>query len=262
MPIIKNLKKIKGELVAPPKIGEIIEAEVVAKERSEIFLDLGSKGIGIIYGKEFANAKDVLKKAKPGDRLNIKVLELENEDGYREVSLSGASEDLAWKNLSEAKEKNEPFTAIVKGANKGGLLCEVKNIMGFLPSSQLTPANYPKVEGADPVKIAQELQKLVGKILEVKIYSVDAKEKKLILSEKSQQKEKPKKIAQDFQEGQKFKIEVSGITNFGVFVKLPDDSEGLIYSDQIPENISLKIGDKAQAEIIKIEADRVYLSLK
>jgi len=260
MTIIKGLKKIKEELTSPPKIGEILEGIVVAKERSEIFLDLGAKGIGIIYGKEFAGAKDALKKAKPGDMFQVKITELENEDGYREISLSGANEDLAWKELTTAKENNETFDAVVKGSNKGGLLCEVKKIMGFLPSSQLTPTNYPKVEGADPIKIAHELQKLVGETLKVKVYSVDAKEKKLILSEKSPQKEK--KITFDYEEGQTFEVKVSGITSFGAFVKLPDETEGLVYSEEMPENNNLKIGDPIEAKIIKIEGERIYLSLK
>jgi len=58
---IKILKKIKQEIICPPKIGEIVEGEIVATEPNTLFLDLGSKGIGIIYGRALYESKNIIK---------------------------------------------------------------------------------------------------------------------------------------------------------------------------------------------------------
>lgn len=56
---LKGLKKIKSEIICPPKAGEIIEGKVISRYRSSLFLDLGPQGVGIIYGREFFQAKDL-----------------------------------------------------------------------------------------------------------------------------------------------------------------------------------------------------------
>ena len=89
MPIkkLKALRNTRLEIVPPPKIGEIIEGAVSATGRSSLFLDLGPKGIGIIYGSEFYKAKDSLKHLKQGEKITAKVIGLENDEGYRELSV-------------------------------------------------------------------------------------------------------------------------------------------------------------------------------
>ena len=69
----KNLRKIKEEIICPPKIGEIVEGKIVASEPNALFLDLGFQGIGIIYGRAFYEAKDILKNLKIGDKLSAKI---------------------------------------------------------------------------------------------------------------------------------------------------------------------------------------------
>lgn len=266
--MIKSLKKIKDEIISPPKVGEIIEGTVLTRDRSSLFLDLGAKGIGIIFGREFTNAKEMLKDLKLGDKLSTKVVDLETEDGYRELSLTKAHQEMAWEELAEIKENNDILEVLIKGANKGGLICFIKGISGFLPASQLLSQHYPKVDGADPAKIASELQKLVGQKIKVRIYSVDPKEKKLILSEKAIQKEKMDQELMSYSTGDKVAGVISGVTNFGAFLKFGESLEGLIHTSEINsaegenETNGLKIGDKVKAKVIKIENNRIYLSLK
>ena len=256
------------ELVSPPKKGEIIEGKIISRGRSSVYLDLGAKGIGIIYGREFFAAKDNLKNLDAGEKVAAKVLGLETDEGYRELSLAGARQDLVWEELLEIKEKEEIIEVPVKGANKGGLVCEIKGIQGFLPASQLNPEHYPKVEGADPTKIARELQKLVGEKVKVKIFDLDQRQNKVIFSEKATKKEERKEELSNYKTGDIVEGEISGITNFGAFVKFGENLEGLIHASEISEKEEekpsdiLKIGQKIKAKIIEIAKERVYLSLK
>lgn len=264
----------KNNLFRPLQVGKIIEGKVVGKGRSSIFLDLGIWGTGIIYGREYQEAKEALKKLKENDALLAKVVDLENEEGYVELSLNQASSELNWDNLKEKREKGEKITVKITGANKGGLLAEVSGVQAFLPVSQLSPENYPRVEGADSSKILQELQKFIDKELEVKIFDLNSKEGKLILSERAKESEKIRKMLNNYNIGDVVEGEVTGITDFGVFIKFSKgktDSEfveGLIHISELdwqliedPSDI-VKVGNKVKAKIISIADDKVSLSLK
>jgi len=275
---MKNILE-KENLMKPPKIGEIVQGKIVNKGKASIFLDLGIWGTGIIYGREFYEAKNKLKDLKIGDKVFTKITDLENEEGFIELSLTKAGKELAWEELSRKKESDETIKVKISGANKGGLLAEVSGIPAFLPVSQLSQANYPKVEGGDSQKILMSLQKFIGKEIEVKIFDFDQKEEKLILSEKAKETKKIKELLKKYEIGDVVETEVTGIVDFGVFVKfLPSEAlakegsiqtlEGLIHISeldwQLIENPSeiVKLGQKIKAKIIDISNGKVSLSLK
>jgi len=278
---VKTVKTLKKKLtqnipISIPKIGEIVKGKVIDKGRASVFLDLGAFGTGIIYGKEFYEAKEQLRNIKVGDEIFAKIIELENEEGYIELSLSKAGREIAWEKLSEKKINDETLKVKILGANKGGLLTEVLGITAFLPVSQLSSKNYPKVEDGDTQKILKHLQKFVGKEMEVKVLDLDPNEEKLILSEKAKEINKIKEIVKKYKIGDIVEVEATGIADFGVFVKILDEEaaekeiviEGLIHISELswqlvedPREI-VKLGEKFKAKIINIENEKVSLSLK
>ena len=131
----------------PLKVGEIVQGKVVSSGMASLFLDLGSWGTGIIYGKEFYEAKEKLKELNMGDTIFVKVVDLDNEDGYIELSLTKAGREIAWEQLKEKKEKDETIKVKILGANKGGLLAKVSDIPAFLPVSRGLPRRKRRVMG-------------------------------------------------------------------------------------------------------------------
>jgi small subunit ribosomal protein S1 len=196
-------------------------------------------------------------------------VDLENKDGYIELSLKEASNLLTWQNLKEKKEKGENILIKVLKVNKGGLMTEISGIPAFLPVSQLSQEHYPRVEGADTAKILRELQKFINQELEVKILDLNQEERKLILSEKAKETEKIKELLKNFKVGDVIEGEITGIVDFGAFMKFgPENLEGLIHISELdwqiianPADI-VKIGEKVKAKIIDISGDKVFLSLK
>jgi len=272
----KNMQKTKN-LTGPPAIGSIVEGDVVARGKSSVFLDLGLWGTGIIYGKEYQRAKNTLKDIDVGEKLSTKLIQLENEEGYRELSLSAAQKEVTWEELKETKKKGESLEVKILGANKGGLLAKISGVKAFLPVSQLSPEHYPRVEDGDKQKILKKLQEFVGEKLELKILNLDPDQEKLILSEKAKTKEESKKILKQYEEGDVVEGEVTGIAEFGAFIKFPADTkkgepqlEGLCHISELdwkliedPSEI-VKTGDKVKVKIIKIdqEKNQVFLSIK
>jgi len=259
----------ENNLLKPLKVGEIVEPIVVTKQKGAILLDLGPYGSGIIYGREFIEAKEILKDLKPGDKIFAKVIEPKNEEGYVELSAKQAGRELTWEELRQKKEKEETIKVKISGANKGGLLAEVSGINAFLPVSQLSSNNYPKVEGGDSAKILKELQKFVGKELEVQIFDLDPKSEKLILSEKLKELNKVKELLKNYKIGQVVEGEITGIVEFGAFVKFGKENlEGLIHISELDWKIIenpgeiLKLGQKIKAKIISISDGKVFLSKK
>lgn len=259
----------------PPNQGKLIRGKVLNKEKSALFVDLGNFGTGIITGKEFSNAKETLKNIKIGDEISAKVVEIENDNGYVELSIAEAREEAAWHELKELKDQGESLKVKISKANKGGLIAEVRGIPAFLPVSQLNPEHYPRVEDGDQTKILKELQNFIDQELEVEIITINPKQKSLILSEKAAAMEDRKELLKNHQVGDVVEGEITSIVNFGAFIKFPINSkkaeemiEGLIHISeldwQLIENPAevVKPQEIVKAKIIEITNGRVSLSLK
>jgi len=264
-----------------PKVGDVIEAVITAIKPQMIYLDLKNFKTGVILGKEIKQNPKEFKNIKVSDVITVKIVDLENEDGYAEVSLLKAGEEKKWQVLKEKMENGEIIEAKVLKANKGGLMIEVDKIEAFMPVSQLSSSHYPRVEGGNKQKILQELNKLVNATLKLKIIDLDPREKKLIVSEKSADEKKLKKALEKYKIGDVVEGTITGIVDFGVFVKFParhspeakpmaggDELEGLIHISEIEWQIIdnpadfFKVGDKVKAKIVEIEGDKVSLSTK
>lgn len=251
-----------------PKPGNIIGGTIIAVSKANVIVDLGSAGIGIVYPGEFYDNPDRMKQLKSGDQVSAMLLELENEDGYRELSLKSAQATTAWQDIKEKRDNGEVLEAPVININKGGLIMEVSGIQGFLPLSQLSAEHYPKVDGGDTTKIVQALQKFKGQSLRVKILDFNEQENKLIVSERAIAEEATKEELSKLAVGQVVDGVITEVTDFGAFVKLSDTLDALIHSSEIdwrfidnPRDV-LRPGEKVQAKIISLDGGRVSLSLK
>jgi len=263
--------------VQMPKVGGLVEGVVLGKKGSFLYVDLGAFGTGVIYGKEYYEAQDLIKGIKIGDKISSKVLELQNDDGYVELSLKEAGQEMVWDELNKLKESGEIISVKVTEANRGGLMAQIKGAAAFMPVSQLSVKNYPRVEGGDKTKILQELNKFIGKNMSVKVIDVDQREGKLIVSERGVQDESLKEILSNYKVGDIVDGEVSGVVDFGAFVKInvsgekiegTPQVEGLVHISELdwqliddPRQV-IKVGDKIQAKIIGIEGDKISLSMK
>lgn len=251
------------------KKDDLVEGSVIHIEQSSVFIDLKPYGTGIIYGREFIGARDLLRKVAIGDTIKAKVIDTQNEDGYIELSLKEARQALIWSDAEKAIRARTVFSLPVKEANKGGLLVEWQGILGFLPASQLKAENYPKVEGGDKDEITKELSKLIGKVFDLTIIGAQPKEGKLIFSEKDGGATIERiDMVSKYHVGQDVDATVSGMVDFGVFLRVEEGLEGLVHISEIdwalvedPKKI-YKAGDKVRAKIIEIKDGKISFSIK
>ena len=252
------------------KVGDLVQGAVLEKGANKIVIDLGRHGTGAIYGSEVQNARELVKNLKIGDSIHAKVVQMDNEEGLVELSLAQAGKQKAWAGVLELSEKEEIISVKPTGFNKGGLITDLNGLQAFLPISQLSSEHYPKTFQDDKNQINETLQKLVGEELSVKIIDVNPRTNKIILSEKAVQELSSKELVKNYEVGQLIEGIVSGVADFGAFVRFTDNPavEGLIHVSELdwrivenPKEI-VKVDDVIKAKIIEIKDGKIFLSLK
>lgn len=273
--LMTNLMNQTPKLSKP---GDIIKGKILEIGKNTIFIDLGNLGTGVLLGREIKENRDLVKSLKIGEEISAMVLDEENEKGMVELSLQAAHREETWDILKNLMQNREIIRGKITAANRGGLIVEIKGVSGFMPVSQLNFDHYPRVEDGDKNKILQELNKFVNQELNVRVIDVDQSQQKLIVSEKAIDEEKIKQALAQYKIGNLVEGTISGVVNFGAFVRFPlpgtagqenpEMIEGLIHISEIdwqliedPRQI-LKVGQKITAQIIGIENDKLSLSLK
>ena len=115
-----TMQKFVAETPEAPQEGQIVEGVVSAIGRARVYIDILPFGTGLIFGREYMNARDILRKVSVGDAIAAKVVLAENEDGYIELSLKEARQALIWSDADEAVKRGTVLSLEDKEANKGG----------------------------------------------------------------------------------------------------------------------------------------------
>lgn len=247
-----------------PRVGDVVKGSVIAVGRNEVRCDLNGLAIGLIRGPELDKNMDL----RVGDEVEATVIELDNEFGELELSLKGAGRKRAWEKIKELFTQGTVLTVKVLDANKGGLITRVENVPAFIPVSQLSPNNYPRVAGGEKAKIHEKLKSLINETLEVKIIDVNEGDEKVVVSEKAVWETKQESVLAKYKVGDSVEGQVTAVTDFGAFVRFEENLEGLVHISEIawqridhPRDV-LKIGDHVRADIINIEGSKIFLSMK
>lgn len=249
--------------IAGLKTGDVVEGVVTSIRKHEVWVDLGSRGTGVIIRKEINGGQQL----EEGQSIVASVVDPEMEEGYALLSMRRAAKDRGWDDLQKIFESREIIDINPYDANRGGLLVEIEGVRGFLPVSQLAAGHYPRVSGADKDEILQKLNLLTTKTLRARILDISRKDNKLIFSEKEAVKDDMQSRFSELKLGDVVNGVVTGVIDFGAFVNV-DGIEGLIHISEISwERVEnprdyVKTGQEVSAKIIGIDKERLSLSLK
>nr|WP_227766153.1 bifunctional 4-hydroxy-3-methylbut-2-enyl diphosphate reductase/30S ribosomal protein S1 [Zhaonella formicivorans] len=242
--------------------GDILEGTVVQITDSGVMVDIGGKSEGIIPLAELSinNISNPSEVVKTGDKVQVMVLRVENEEGYPVLSKKRAERKLAWEKLSKAMTDNQEITAPVVEVVKGGVLVDV-GVRGFVPAS-LLERGY-----------VENLDVYLGRTLRLRVIEIDKEKNKVVLSQKAILDEEYEKQRQATWEslavGQVRKGVVRRLTNFGAFVDL-GGVDGLLHVSELaygrvnhPKEV-LSEGQEIEVKILDLDRDKgkVSLSLK
>ena len=117
--------------------GEVVEGTVIGVKDNEIILNIGYKADGILTKNEYSNNSDVdlTAEVKPGDKLTVKVLKVNDGEGQVLLTYKRLQQDKMNKVFEEAFENKEVLTGKVAAVLKGGLSVAYQEGRVFVPAS-------------------------------------------------------------------------------------------------------------------------------
>lgn len=258
------MKKLSdSDLIKP---GDKIAGTIIHLSKGEVILDIENVGLGLVRGRELYN-DNYVSQLKLGETVEAVVKSLENEQEMMELSFRAVGRDKIWGEVVAAYESKTTVDAKVRDTNRGGFMIQALGVYGFLPASLLAPAH--SIKQGDSASMSNQLKKFIGQTFKVKIISIDAENDTIIVSEKAAADEIASEKLAHYKVGQVVDAEVTGVVDFGAFVRFAEDLEGLVHVSEIswkkiekPEDV-LKVGQKLQAKITEIDEDnRISLSIK
>lgn len=265
-----------GHTIKVYRRGEEVEGVISSVSNKMILIDIGAKTEGVVVDRDLADAGDLVKDLKVGDKIKAFVKFPENDQGQIVLSLKKALEDSRWAMFEGwmSSEKEVEVTGLE--VNKGGMIVKIDNIRGFVPTSQFGEQYLGK------------MNQLLNKAFRVKVIEVDKDQNRLIFSEKlvseAEGLAKKDEALEHVSVGDKLKGTVSGIMPFGVFVtvsvpvkdadgKVTQEVakvEGLVHISEISwekvtdPNEMFKVGQEVDVQVIGIdkEVGKLNLSIK
>ena len=238
-------------------VADIVEGTVMKKESDGYLVSVkGAKMEAYLPEKELSSDEPEL---QVGDEKEFYVLKEEDNDDAMLLSLKRIAFAQAWAQLNDAKVQGDTILAKVVSTVKGGVLVDVADLKGFIPSSQL--------------RTGVPFDGLVDTKIEVKVLEADPKKNKLILSQRQAVAEQRDQVVDNvlasLEEDSVVKGTVVRITDFGAFVDI-NGIDGLLPISEIswqrikhPSDV-LTLGDTIEVKIIKLDTElkRISLSLK
>ena len=242
--------------------GDIVTGTVIDVNDQDVTIDFNYYAPGRIPVTELSDdpTYHVLENVAVGDTLTATVVKTDDGAGNMLLSCKDAAEELAWDKLQEAQKTKKVYHVKVAGAVNGGCVAYVEGVRGFIPASKLA------------LEYVEEPADYLNKELDVQVISVDEDAKRVVLSAKELllakvMEEKNKKINK-YTVGTVMEGTVEQLKDYGAFVNIGDGITGLVHISQIsdrrlkhPSQV-LKEGDKVKVKIIKIENNKISLSIR
>lgn len=254
-----------------PKRGDLLQGVVLEENPDGVLIQINGKSVGLVLQKEIEKIpEDERSELAQGAQVQVLVVKPRGPNGKVVLSIEKAKQELDWRWAEELMATQEPYETSICGYNKGGILVQMRQLVGFTPGSQLDP-NRPNIkQSASP---GERWGHLVGEPIMIKVIEVDRHRNRLILSEKAAQKEwrevKRERLLDQIKEGDTLEGRVSNLANFGVFVDL-GGVDGLIHLSELtwkrvnhPRQI-IQVDDIVKVYVLNVDRERkrIGLSLK
>ncbi len=242
--------KVKGKVVNIKNYGAFVEVEP------------GVEGLihinDISWTKKVSNAQNYF---KLGDEVEAVVLEVDGERKRLALGLKQIK-DNPWDVIEEKFKVGDVFEGEVKNVTDFGAFVEVYDgVDGLIHVSDMSWSKRVK----NPEDIVKP-----GEKVKVKILNIDRDNQKIALGIKQLTEDPWKKFFSKYQMGDVVKGKIVKLEDYGAFVELDEDIEGLVHVSEIskeridkPSDV-LNIGDVKEMKIVKIDAieKKIGLSIR
>ncbi len=242
-------------------VGSRVSGKVVSLTEYGAFVEVEPALEGLVHASEIEWAprpKHPSKYLNVGDEVEAVVLKADKNERRLSLSLKQLKPS-PWELVSDRYKEGQKITGKVRGITDFGVFVGLpEGVDGLVHISDISWTKHIK----HPADVYKK-----GDDVEAMILSVEPEKERIALGIK-QMNEDPWKndIPQRYTLGDDFECEVLRTTEFGVFVELEGEVEGLVYASEVPEELEGKLeeGRKIKARIIKVDLanKKIGLSLK
>lgn len=246
-----------SEAASKYPIGSKIKGKVVNIMPYGVFVEI-EKGIeGLLHASEITWQKKMVNPQEMfaiGDIIEVQVISVDKD--AKRISLSMKQlESNPWLEAESKFPIGSKAEGKVRSFTDYGAFVELNSgLEGMIHVSDMSwtkKINHP-----------QEVLKK-GQSVEVMVLGIDPMSRKITLGLKQLLSNPWPEMPQKYPVGMESEAEVVMQSNFGIFVKLPDETEALIYSSEIDKTAAqtLKPGDKINVKVIKVDVEQMKIGV-
>ncbi len=237
-------------------VGDVVMGLVVEVQSDYVLVDINYKSEGLIPINEF-RVVDGVRQIKPGDKIEVLIDRIENENGMVALSKDKADMLRAWSDISKAAENEEIIEGLVIAKVKGGLSVDI-GVKAFLPGSQID------------LRPVRNMDVYLGKKYKFKVIKFNKKRGNIVLSRRAILEEERDTLkaqtADQMKEGATVMGLVKNITDYGAFIDL-GGLDGLLHITDMswgrikhPSEV-INVGDEIKVKILKYDTEKERVSL-
>ncbi|MFT6916878.1 MAG: small subunit ribosomal protein S1 [Motiliproteus sp.] len=250
----------RDELLATIQEGMEVKGFVKNLTNYGAFVDLGGVD-GLLHitdmaWKRISHPSDML---TPGDEITVKVIKFDKESGRLSLGLKQLQED-PWADIKQRYPANSRIKARVTNLTDYGCFASLEDgVEGLVHVSEMSWTN----KNIHPSKVVN-----VGDELEVMVLDVDEERRRISLGIKQCSGNPWVTFSEKFATNDKVTGTIKTITDFGIFVGLEGDLDGLVHMSDISWEAdnetalrNFKKGEQVEAVILSIDSEKERISL-
>ncbi len=250
----------RAVLMETLKEGAIVKGIVKNITDYGAFVDLGGiDGLLHITDLAWRRVKHPSEVVNVGDEVEAKILKFDQEKNRVSLGMKQLGDD-PWHGLSRRYPQSTRLFGKVTNLTDYGAFIEIEaGIEGLVHVSEMDWTN----KNVHPAKVVS-----LGDEVEVMILEIDEERRRISLGMKQCKANPWEEFAMSQKKGEKVKGTIKSITDFGVFIGLPGNIDGLVHLSDLSWNApgeeavkNFKKGDELEAIVLGIDVERERISL-
>src|SRR5512147_2417946 len=240
--------------------GTVVKGTVKNLTDYGAFVDLGGiDGLLHITDMAWKRVKHPSEVVQVGQEVEVRILKFDRERSRVSLGLKQLGAD-PWENIARRYPPNTRVFGKVTNIADYGAFVEIEDgVEGLVHVSEMDWTN----KNVNPAKVVHS-----GQEVEVMVLDVDEERRRISLGLKQCKQNPWKEFAENFNRGDKVSGQIKSITDFGIFIGLPGNIDGLVHLSDISWDLPgeeavrrFKKGDELEAIVLAIDVEREGVSL-
>lgn len=259
---LKQLQTNPWDQINPDiAVGNKIKGKISSITDYGLFIEVAPEVEGLVHISEISwtdRITDLHRLYKAGEEIEVLVVSLDKENRRMSLSVKQLGKN-PWETVNEQFKPGQTIQGKISNITDFGVFVQLlPGIDGLVHISDLSWTEHIE-HPSDRYKQGQEVEAVV--------LAIDKDNKKISLGIKQLSIDPWEKVAEEYPAGSIVEGEVSKITNFGAFVRLPNHIEGLVHNTVLLQEQGKKaeevftVGQKAQFRIVNINKEERKLAL-